>query len=193
MALRPAKADGAFALDWEAHGLKYALPRSIEDEVAAGRVVVANGSRRMVAEALARYPDAQILLIDAPPEVRAGRLARRGRETVAAMSERLAREALLPVGIAVTTIDNSGTIETALDAFISAISPARVNFPGGGALFALKRGLWTVMTRNGLYGLVGVLALVVVILAGYMIYQQQTQPKLEIRLDGDGLQVNGNG
>lgn len=118
-----AKAEGAFALDWEAHGLKYALPRSIEDEVAAGRVVVANGSRRMVAEALARYPDAQILLIDAPPQVRAGRLARRGRETVAAISERLAREGLLPVGIEVTTIDNSGTVEMALDAFISAISP----------------------------------------------------------------------
>jgi hypothetical protein len=49
------------------------------------------------------------------------------------------------------------------------------------------------MTRNGLYGLVGALALIVVILVGYMIYQQQNQPKLEIRLDGDGLQVNGNG
>jgi ribose 1,5-bisphosphokinase len=72
---------GAFALCWEAHGLGYALPRSIEPDVAAGRVVVANGSRAIVGEAVRRYPSCRVLLIDADPAVRAQRLLGRGRES----------------------------------------------------------------------------------------------------------------
>lgn len=49
-----------------------------------------------------------------------------------------------------------------------------------------------IMTRNGIYSLLGVLALVIVALAAYLVYQQQTQPRLEIRVDGNGIQVNGN-
>ena len=36
---------GGFALWWEAHGLLYGIPRDIEADLAAGRVVVANLSR----------------------------------------------------------------------------------------------------------------------------------------------------
>lgn len=49
------------------------------------------------------------------------------------------------------------------------------------------------MSRNGLYTLVGILAVVVIALGAYLIYQQQQEPSLEIRLDSNGLQVNGNG
>jgi len=49
------------------------------------------------------------------------------------------------------------------------------------------------MSRNGLYVLIGLLALIVVGLAGYMIYQQSQEPSLEIRVDSKGIQVNGNG
>jgi hypothetical protein len=49
------------------------------------------------------------------------------------------------------------------------------------------------MSRNGLYVLIGLLALIVVGLAGYMIYQQSQEPSLEIRVDSQGIQVNGNG
>jgi hypothetical protein len=49
------------------------------------------------------------------------------------------------------------------------------------------------MTRNGLYALVGLLALIVVGLGGYMLYQQSQEPKLEIKVDSNGIQVNGNG
>ena len=49
------------------------------------------------------------------------------------------------------------------------------------------------MSRNGLYVLIGLLALIVVGLAGYMIYQQSQEPSLEIRVDSNGIQVNGNG
>ena len=47
--------------------------------------------------------------------------------------------------------------------------------------------------RNGLYTLIGILAVIVVALGGYMLYQQSQQPKLEIKVDSNGLQVNGNG
>jgi hypothetical protein len=49
------------------------------------------------------------------------------------------------------------------------------------------------VSRNGLYALVGVLAIIVVALGGYMLYQQSQQPSLEIKVDSNGLQVNGNG
>lgn len=49
------------------------------------------------------------------------------------------------------------------------------------------------MSRNGLYALIGILALIVVSLGGYMIYQQSQRPSLEIKVDSNGIQVNGNG
>jgi hypothetical protein len=49
------------------------------------------------------------------------------------------------------------------------------------------------VSRNGLYALIGILAMIVVALCGYMIYQQSQEPSLEIKVDANGLQVNGNG
>lgn len=41
--------------------------------------------------------------------------------------------------------------------------------------------------------LLGVLVVIVVALGGYLLYEQSQKPKLEIKLDGNGIQVNGNG
>jgi hypothetical protein len=49
------------------------------------------------------------------------------------------------------------------------------------------------MSRNGLYALIGLLAIIVIGLGGYMLYQQSQQPSLEIKVDSNGIQVNGNG
>ena len=49
------------------------------------------------------------------------------------------------------------------------------------------------MSRNGLYALIGLLAIIVVALGGYMLYQQSQKPSLEIKVDSNGLEVNGNG
>jgi len=48
------------------------------------------------------------------------------------------------------------------------------------------------MSRTGLYALVAVL---VVVLAGvgYYAYQQSQRPALEVKVDGNGLKINGNG
>ena len=47
-AFREAQARGAFAIHWEAHGHAYGLPRGIEDDIRAGRTVVANVSRTVI-------------------------------------------------------------------------------------------------------------------------------------------------
>lgn len=106
------KLRGAYALDWEAHGLHYALPASIDAAMMAGRVAVANVSRAVIARALEKYEHCHVVLITARPEIRAARLAGRGRETAEDIAARLAREgAPVPDGVMPTIIDNSGALE----------------------------------------------------------------------------------
>ncbi len=111
---------GAYALSWEAHGLRYGLPRSIADDVAAGRVVVINASRRMIGVARERFPGSQVVLVDASPDVRAGRLSGRGRETAAEIEARLRREidVVLPGAV---RIDNSGALADGVRQFIAVL------------------------------------------------------------------------
>jgi phosphonate metabolism protein PhnN/1,5-bisphosphokinase (PRPP-forming) len=109
-AFMAARDSGAFALWWEAHGLLYGIPRDIEGDIAAGRVVVANLSRAVLAAAAARLP-LQVLEITAPPEVLAARLAARGREDAADVAARLARAAPLPPGLAVERVLNDGPVD----------------------------------------------------------------------------------
>lgn len=49
------------------------------------------------------------------------------------------------------------------------------------------------MSRNSLYALVGVLAVAVVALGGYLVYDQSQKPHLDISIDKGGLQVQGHG
>lgn len=49
------------------------------------------------------------------------------------------------------------------------------------------------MTRNGLYVLVGVLLVAVIGLGVYIYQQQQMQPALEIKVNEQGISVEGNG
>jgi phosphonate metabolism protein PhnN/1,5-bisphosphokinase (PRPP-forming) len=113
-------ARGAYALSWEAHGLRYGLPASIADDIAAGRIAVCNGSRSMAKAAAARFPRTRVVLIEAAPEVRAARLAGRGRENAAEIAARLRREAPdVPPGA--SRIDNSGALENGIAAFLNAL------------------------------------------------------------------------
>ncbi|QUS41358.1 phosphonate metabolism protein/1,5-bisphosphokinase (PRPP-forming) PhnN [Tardiphaga alba] len=90
-AFRAAREDGAFAIDWEAHGLCYALPRSIDDDIRAGRNVVANISRTVIPALRTAYADVVVVSITAPPEVLAARLASRARASDGPLSDRLKR------------------------------------------------------------------------------------------------------
>lgn len=120
-----AVAGGAFALHWRAHGLGYGLPAEIDDELAAGRVVVANVSRSIVAAARLRYRRVLIVLLDVGPDVLRYRLAARAREAGAAQESRLsAADAERPTGHDVVVIGNSGPIEVAGRAFLHLLSDA---------------------------------------------------------------------
>jgi ribose 1,5-bisphosphokinase len=88
---REARARGAFAVHWEAHGHGYGLPRSIVDEIRAGRTVVANVSRTVIPALRQAYANVVVVSITAPPDVLAARLAIRKRSSDGSISERLTR------------------------------------------------------------------------------------------------------
>jgi len=90
-AFRDAKARGAFAVHWEAHGHAYGLPRSIDDDIRAGRAVVANVSRTVIPALRHVYANVVAVAVTAPADVLAERLAMRKRGSDGNITERLAR------------------------------------------------------------------------------------------------------
>ncbi|MBX9926149.1 MAG: phosphonate metabolism protein/1,5-bisphosphokinase (PRPP-forming) PhnN [Hyphomicrobiaceae bacterium] len=117
------EAAGSYALSWRAHGLAYGVRAKIDADVAAGRTIVINASRTVVADARARYALVTVVLIDAPADVRAARLASRGREADADVQARLARTPqAFTVGDADVVIDNTGDPAAAAAMLADAIS-----------------------------------------------------------------------
>jgi ribose 1,5-bisphosphokinase len=114
---------GAFALAWRAHGLAYGVPRAELAALAEGRDALVNLSRAVLAEAEARYPGLLVLHVTAPPELRARRLAARGREGAAEILRRMAREAPLPAGLDVVRIENATTVAAAAGKALAALAP----------------------------------------------------------------------
>lgn len=88
-----AAAEGAFALWWGAHGNQYGIPASINADIRAGKTVVCNVSRTIVELARRKYTYVAGMLVTAPPDVLAARLATRGRSSDGAVEARLARSA----------------------------------------------------------------------------------------------------
>jgi ribose 1,5-bisphosphokinase len=90
-AFQQALAQGKFAMNWEAHGHCYALPRAVEDDIRAGGTVVVNVSRTVVEEMRRIYADVVVISITAPSDVLAARLAMRARSSDGSIDQRLAR------------------------------------------------------------------------------------------------------
>lgn len=118
---------GGLALHWHAHGLRYGLPRAIDEDIAAGRVVIANVSRQVIGEAAARYRRVMVATISATPDIIARRLAARGREDEQAIRQRLARQvdAAHP-DVESWQIDNSGPLQDAGERFVGLLRQALV-------------------------------------------------------------------
>jgi ribose 1,5-bisphosphokinase len=108
-AFREALAGGDFAMHWEAHGHRYALPRSIDDDVRAGRTVVFNASRTVIETGRRAYAHVVVVSITAPPNLLAERLASRGRDSDGPIEPRLRRA--VDEAVADATIVNVGAIE----------------------------------------------------------------------------------
>ena len=109
-----------YTLAWEAHGNGYGIPGSVMAELADGRVVVANVSRTVIAEAAARFT-VRVLEITASPAVLAARLAVRGREGPADQASRLARQVALPPGTISVRIVNDAAVEDGVAAVLAAL------------------------------------------------------------------------
>lgn len=112
-AFAEAEAAGAFALTWRAHGLGYAIPKSVLEEVGTGRIAVCNISRRVVAWSRVHLPGVAVVEVTAPLDVLAARLAGRARLEDGDLNARLARslEVWTPVDASIMndrTIDEAG-------------------------------------------------------------------------------------
>jgi phosphonate metabolism protein PhnN/1,5-bisphosphokinase (PRPP-forming) len=118
--------DGAFLLSWRAHGLDYGIPASLQELRRDGIAVVANVSRAVVEDARRRLGPVRVVVVTAPPEVLAKRLAGRGRESADDILARLRRaQDAFPTGPDVAIIVNDASAEEGIRAFLAVIRSFR--------------------------------------------------------------------
>lgn len=113
------KVSECFAMDWEAHGLRYGIGVEVNKWLASGLHVLINGSREYLPEAIKRYPELIPVEISVPEAVLRARLIQRNRENSEAIQRRLERTASLAKTLPdnTLTLDNSTTIDTAVAQF----------------------------------------------------------------------------
>ena len=114
-------AAGGYALHWKAHDLCYGLSSDIDKQIAAGHIVVSNVSRGVIAAAREKYQYVHTIYVDARPDVRAARIAARGRDAATGSRVDPARVEFSPTD-SVLAIDNSGILATAVTAFVQALT-----------------------------------------------------------------------
>jgi ribose 1,5-bisphosphokinase len=110
-AFRQAQAQGEFTIHWEAHNHCYGLRRAIDDQIRAGRAVVANVSRTVVEAMRRAYADVLVVSITAPSEILSQRLAARARGSDGQIADRLRRAVDDPAATPDFTITNVGSAE----------------------------------------------------------------------------------
>jgi ribose 1,5-bisphosphokinase len=106
-----ALARGDYAIHWEAHGHCYALSRALDDDIRAGRTVVANVSRTVIGAVRRAYADVAVVSITAPPDVLAARIAMRARTSDGRLEGRLRRTVEDSSAAPDVTIVNTGSAE----------------------------------------------------------------------------------
>jgi len=108
---RQARTRGEFAMHWEAHGHGYGLSAAIDDDIRAGRTVVANVSRTVVEAMRRAYVGVTVVSITAPPEILGQRLAARARGSDGRVADRLSRSVEADAAPPDVTIMNIGSAE----------------------------------------------------------------------------------
>lgn len=117
--------ENSFALYWNANDIWYGVPIDADRHVSAGRTVIANLSRAVLADVRVRYRRRMIVRITAPVDVVRMRLASRAREGQRGIDARLARfDDPVPDADDVIEIENAGDIVAAGDALVAAITQA---------------------------------------------------------------------
>ena len=116
--------DGLFAFWWEAHGHKYGIPLTVDDDIRAGRIVISNTSRGIVEEMRQRYARVDAVLVTAPADILASRLSRRSRHSDRSVSERIRRNEAFGGFRADYVVDTAGAPETAVRQLLDIIHVA---------------------------------------------------------------------
>jgi ribose 1,5-bisphosphokinase len=124
-AFRQALAQDVYAMHWEAHGHCYALPRAIDDDIRAGRTVIANVSRTVIGAMRSAYADVVVVSITAPPQVLAERLAMRSRSSDGKIEQRLGRTVDAAAAAPDVTIMNVSSAEYHARQFVRVIKGDR--------------------------------------------------------------------
>jgi ribose 1,5-bisphosphokinase len=124
-AFRQALAQDAYAMHWEAHGHCYALPRAIDDDLRAGRTVIANVSRTVIPAMRRGYAEVVVISITAPPQVLAERIAMRARSSDGKIEQRLGRTVDDAAAVPDITIMNVSSAEYHARQFVRAIKGDR--------------------------------------------------------------------
>jgi ribose 1,5-bisphosphokinase len=123
---------GAFVLYWQAHGHHYGIPAETDVAVRAGKTVVLNVSRQVIPTARRRYAATVVIVVDAPIEARAARLAARDRESPEEVRARLERVAPgFDPSEADLVVDNSGAPEPAAELIVRRLRDIRPRLAGG--------------------------------------------------------------
>ncbi|WP_137921378.1 phosphonate metabolism protein/1,5-bisphosphokinase (PRPP-forming) PhnN [Hydrogenophaga sp. 2FB] len=103
----------AFALHWQANGLRYGVRHGQLAPLRQGRCVLVNGSRGHLRQALEAYPDMTVVHITARPETVRHRLLGRGRETADEVEARLQRAQAFVAPPGAHRIENDGALQDA--------------------------------------------------------------------------------
>lgn len=112
---------GAFAMDWQANGLCYGIRRPELAPLSTGHCVFVNGSRAYLPQVLRHWPQATVVQITARTELLLQRLRARNRESVQAISDRLARGVDLELPPNAICIINEGPMADAVEMLSSAL------------------------------------------------------------------------
>jgi len=126
VAVTPAQFDrlrrrGAFALYWGARGLNYAIPASIDQDIARGCVVVVNAPLCVLPEARARYGEVVVVWVSAEAALRRQRLVARGREPLAEIEAQMRFSDDLPPDDEVEVIVNEDRLDSAVGALVGLV------------------------------------------------------------------------
>ena len=111
----------AFAMAWQANGLSYGVRHSELDPLENGQCVFVNGSRAYLPQVLRQWPQATVVHITAPSDVLLQRLRARQRESVQAISDRLARGIDVELPMNAIRIVNDGPLTETVDMLLAAL------------------------------------------------------------------------
>lgn len=117
---------GGFMLSWQAHGHRYGIPKTAEQALGEGRSVIVNVSRQVIDQARQHWSPLRVLLVSAPHDVLAARLAGRGREQADDIQRRLQRASAYVIsGDDVREVVNADELERIIDRFVALLKEER--------------------------------------------------------------------